>query len=121
LIARIGQLAATYQTSHRKITKPNADVVLNAPMLALISTTTNDRLAQIQSGQLFERIALTATMLNIGIHPLSQILQLSDLKRELSGLFGSTLPFPQIVFRLGYTDVAQDATSRRQVTSVIKT
>lgn len=121
LVARIGQLATTYQNSHRITTKPDADVVLNAPLLALMSTTTNDRLAQIHSGQVFERIALTATMLNIGIQPLSQILQVSDLKQELSALFGTTAPFAQMVFRLGYTDVAQDATSRRGIHSVIKT
>lgn len=119
LIARVGQLATTYLASHHKPTKPDADVVLNAPMLALLSATGNDRLAQVQSGQAFERIALHATTLNIGIQPLSQILQVGELKPELSKLFSGAAPYPQIAFRLGYTDVAQDATSRKQLSSVI--
>ncbi len=119
LIARVGQLATTYLASHHKPTKPDADIVLNAPMLALLSTTSDDRLAQVQSGQVFERIALHATTLNIGVQPLSQILQVSELKPELSKLFSGAATYPQMAFRLGYTDVAQDATARKQVNSVI--
>ena len=121
LIARVGQLATTYLASHHKPTKPDADIVLNAPMLALLSTASDGRLAQVQSGQVFERIALHATTLNIGIQPLSQILQVSELKPELSKLFNGATAYPQMAFRLGYTDVAQDATARKQVDSVIHT
>lgn len=119
LIARVGQLATTYLASHHKPTKPDADIVLNAPMLALLSTAADNRLAQVQSGQVFERIALHATTLNIGVQPLSQILQVSELKPELSKLFNGPADYPQMAFRLGYTDVAQDATARKQVDSVI--
>ena len=118
LIARVGQLATNYLASHHKPTKTEADVVLNAPMLALISTTANDRLAQIKTGQLFERLALYATTLNIGIQPLSQILQVTELKPEVSKLFSGSASVPQMAFRLGYTDVAQDATTRKQVNTV---
>ncbi len=118
LIARMGQLAATYIDSHHKPTKANADIVLNAPLLGLLSTSSNDRLAQIQTGQVFERIALNATTLNIGLQPLSQILQVSDLKPAVSKLFPGAAAAPQMAFRLGYTDVAQDATAREQVDKV---
>jgi nitroreductase len=118
LIARVGQLATTYLASHHKPTKPDADTVLNAPVLALLSTNSDDRLAQVKTGQVFERIALNATALNIGIQPLSQILQVGELKPEVSKLFTEGAAFPQMAFRLGYTDVAQDATARKQVDSV---
>jgi len=119
LIARIGQLATNYLASHHKPTKPDADIVLNAPMLALLSTTADNRLTQVQSGQIFERIALHATTLNIGVQPLSQILQVTELKQEITNLFDGAAAFPQMAFRLGYADVAQDATARKQVNSVI--
>lgn len=119
LIARIGQLATTYLASHHKPVKPDADVVLNAPLIALISTITNDRLAQIKAGQVFERIALHATALNLGIQPLSQILQVSELKPELGKLFSGSAAFPQMAFRLGYTDIATWESSRKQLDDVI--
>ncbi len=118
LIARVGQLATTYLISNNKPTKPDADIVLNAPMLGLLSTTTDDRLAQIKTGQVFERIALHAITLNIGVQPLSQILQVNELKPELSKLFNGTAAFPQMAFRLGYTDIAQDATARKPVEAI---
>jgi hypothetical protein len=121
LISRVGQLATTYLESHHKPTKTDADIVLNAPLLALISTTSDDRLAQIKAGQAFERIALKATALNLGIQPLSQILQVSELKPAVTKLFGGSAPVPQIAFRIGYTDVAQDATARKQVDAVTTT
>jgi len=113
LISRIGHLATTYLDSHHSPTQTNANIILNAPLLGLISTPNDDRLAQVKAGQAFESIALSATTLNIGIQPLSQILQVSDLKPEVSKLFNSAGTFPQIAFRLGYTDIAQDATPRK--------
>ncbi len=120
LIARVGQLATTYLSSHHKTVKPDADIVLNAPMLALLSTDSDNRLAQVQCGQTFERMALIATTLNIGIQPLSQIIQVAQLRGELSKLFDSAAAYPQMAFRLGYTDVAQDAASRRPVETALK-
>lgn len=119
LIARVGQLATNYLASHHKPTKPDADIVLNAPILALLSTPTDDRRAHIKTGQVFERLALNATALNIGIQPLSQILQVGELKPELSKLFTGSSAFPQMAFRIGYTDIAQDGTSRQQLDKVI--
>ncbi len=119
LVARMGQLATTYLNNHQKPVKPEANVVLNAPLLALLSTTTNDRRAQIKAGQVFERIALNATALNIGIQPLSQILQVNELKPELSKLFTGAAAFPQMTFRLGYVDIAEDATPRKEVNTVV--
>ena len=118
LISRVGQLATTYLESHHKPTKADADIVLNAPLIALISTSADDRLAQIKAGQAFERIALKATTVNLGVQPLSQILQVTELKPAVSKLFSESAPFPQMAFRIGYTDVAQDATARKQVDSV---
>ena len=115
LIARVGQLATTYLDSQHKPTKRGADVILNAPLLALISTTTDDRLAQIKAGQVFERVALNATVLNLGVQPLSQILQVTELKPSVTRLFDDAAAHPQMIFRLGYTDVAQDATTRKNV------
>ncbi|MCA0454248.1 MAG: hypothetical protein LCI00_09770 [Chloroflexi bacterium] len=119
LISRMGQLATTYLASHHKPVKPEADIVLNAPLLALISSTTDDRLSQVKAGQVFERIALQATTLNIGVQPLSQVIQVNSLKPELLRIFGASTTYAQMVFRLGYTDIATWETSRQPVDTVV--
>ncbi len=119
LISRMGQLATTYLASHHKPIKPEADIVINAPLLALITTHADDRCSQVKAGQVFERLALQATTLNIGIQPLSQIVQVHELKPELLRLFEAATEFPQMVFRLGYTDIATDETSRKAVDAVV--
>lgn len=119
LISRMGQLATTYLASHHKTVKPEADIVINAPLLALITTHADDRRSQVKAGQVFERLALQATTLNIGIQPLSQIVQVRELKPELLRLFGAATEFPQMVFRLGYTDIATGDTSRKSVDTVV--
>lgn len=121
LISRMGQLATTYLASHHKPVKSEADIVLNAPLLALITTTKDDRLAQLKAGQVFERVALQATTLNIGIQPLSQVVQVSNLKPELLRIFEASTTYAQIVFRLGYTDIATWESPRKSVNDVTST
>ncbi len=115
---RIGQLAVTcLDLGEREGTK-NAARIRNAPVVAVLSTRTDDRRARVETGRVFERLALIATVEGIATHPMSQILEVADLKRELAEVIG-TSGTPQHLFRLGYTDGEAEHTPRWPLEDVL--
>jgi hypothetical protein len=68
---------------------------------------------QIGAGQVLERVWLQATALGIGLHPVSQILELPELREETTKLLPIPDACPQITFGLGYADPKTKHLSRR--------
>ncbi len=132
LMAKIGQLAITYLNISKGQTKKDSEMILSAPALVALCSDSDDRKGQILSGQIFERIALTAAGLGVAIHPMSQILEVPETKTELSdllnvpaakakvtGLSSEDTIYPQHTFRLGYADPEPDHTPRRPLEDVL--
>ena len=78
-----------------------------------------------------QRIALTAASLGIAVHPMSQILQVPEIKAEIKGILevpevkaevAGLSPdehiFPQHTFRLGYAEPEKEHTPRRPLEEV---
>jgi hypothetical protein len=70
-------------------------------------------------GQVFERVCLAATILGTRVHPMSQILQILELKTEVGKLIPKSDVFPQHTFRLGYAEQEKGHTPRRQLDEVL--
>jgi nitroreductase len=87
--------------------------------LAAISSEVNNRELQVKVGQVFERVCLAATILGIRVHPMSQILEIPELKTEVSKLIPKSDVFPQHTFRLGYAEQEKGHTPRRQLEEVL--
>lgn len=119
LIAKLGQMAVTYLNLVDSSGSQTAETLMNAPVLAALCTRENDRVSQIKVGQVFERLALTAIMLNIGVQPMSQILQVSECKTEVSQLLPLNNLYPQFTFRLGYIEADKTSSPRRDVGEVL--
>jgi nitroreductase len=119
LIAKMEQLAVTYMNIGKGQAKKDSEVLMSAPVLADISSRVNDRESQVKVGQVFERVCLAATMLGIRVHPMSQILEIPELKAEVSKLIPKPDVFPQHTFRLGYTEQEKEHTPRRQLEEVL--
>jgi len=132
LMAKIGQLAVTYLSISKGQTKKDSEMLLSAPALVALASAVDDRKSQVMAGQIFERIALTATSLGIAIHPMSQILEVPEIKAELRELLeipevkaevGKLSPeedvFPQQTFRLGYAEPEKEHTPRRPLEEVL--
>ncbi|MEZ4672395.1 MAG: hypothetical protein R3E39_31200 [Anaerolineae bacterium] len=119
LINRTGQLATAYLNVISKQTGLQLPSPVNMPLLGFISTRTDDLEARVRAGQAFERLALHATSLNIALQPHTQVLQVASTKRDVARLFPIKETHPQMIFRLGYTDLAQSGTPRQSVDSVI--
>jgi nitroreductase len=119
LLAKLGQLAVSYLNMASGTAKQDAHLLLSAPVLGLLSAATDDRIAQLQAGQVFERLCLLATSLGIRVQPMNQIVQIPALKAEVAALIPAVGAIPQIPFRLGYAEPEARHTPRRPLPDVL--
>lgn len=119
LIAKLSQLAVSYLDLGRLIAKKDSDVLMSAPVLGMFCSEENDRESQVKVGQAFERVYLTATSLGLSIQPMSQILQVPEVKKEAANLLPVPGLFPQQPFRLGYAEPEKVHTPRRPLEEVL--
>ena len=111
LAARIGQTVVTHLDIGDREAKKNSKLIQSAPVIALLTTETDDATAQVRTGQAFERIALLASARDLAVHPMSQTLERSEMRTRLADVF-DTAENPQHLFRLGYTRATVDHTPR---------
>lgn len=99
--ALLGRLAMGSRGLARWLARLEGASVRASPMLALIGSWEDDRAAQLRSGQLMERIWLTATSRGLGLQPLSAALEVPELRASLSRRFGAPWPWAQQLVRIG--------------------
>jgi nitroreductase len=114
-MAKITQLAVTHLNVGKHQAKKDSDVLMSAPVLAVISSKANDRPSQVKVGQVFERLWLMATALGISLQSMSQILEIPDLKSEVSKLIPVQEVYPMQTFRMGYAKQEKEHTPRRDL------
>lgn len=122
LMARVGQLAVTYLDMGGREASKNSKLIERAPIVAVLSTPVDTQTARVQTGQVFERLMLAATGDRVVVHPMSQILERPELKRELANELGIEPAIPQHLFRLGYPRNEPEAshTPRWPVSAVLR-
>jgi nitroreductase len=101
-VSRIGQSAIGSELLAHQLAKLDAIAVGSAPLLALISSRKDDRPSQVRSGQLLERLWLTAAARGLGLQPLSAALEVPQLRLELSRVMDARLPWGQQLVRIGH-------------------
>ncbi len=111
--SKIAQMVATNINVGKSLAKKFSELTRSSMAFGIISSEKNDRFAQIGAGKVLERVWLQATSLGIGLHPVSQILELPDLKEETSKLLPNPDAYPQIAFGLGYANPKAKHLSRR--------
>ncbi len=111
LMAQIGQAVVTHLDIGDREAKKNSTLIESAPVVAVLTTESDDPRARIKTGQAYERVALLATTVGIAVHPMSQTLERPELRTRLGKLLDTT-GVPQHLFRLGYTDKAAAHTPR---------
>ena len=119
LMSKVAQLAVTYLNMGKGTAKKDSELLMSAPVLAVISTPSDDRASQVRAGQVFERVALMATTLGIRVHPMSQILEIPAFKAQVAELIPTPDVTPQHTFRLGYAEPEEDHTPRRPFPEVL--
>jgi len=102
LISKIGQFALKHLNVGATQAKRDRAGVMSSPVIGVISTTEDDRRSQLLAGQVYERLSLRAAAFGIWTQPLSQIIEVPELKQELAKLIGAPESSPLLAFRLGY-------------------
>jgi len=119
LVSKVAQLAVTRLNMGKGTAKKDSEVLMSAPALVALSSHSNNRTAQVKAGQAFERVWLMAAKLGIRLHPMNQILQLPEIKTEVTKLMPMEGVIPQLTFRLGYAEQEKEHTPRRTLNEVL--
>jgi hypothetical protein len=99
--------------------KKDSAVLMSSTVLGLISSQENSRETQISCGQVYQRLSLLAASHGIWCQPMSQIVQIEEIKQQVAKLQPQPTLFPQHPFRLGYATPEKHRTPRRSVREVL--
>lgn len=119
LFAKLSHLAVSYLDAGHLAPKKDSDLLLSAPLMGIICSENDDRETQVKVGRVFERICLTASALGLSIQPLSQIVEVAEVRAELTSLIPAKTGLPQQPFRLGYAEPEREHTDRRPLEQVM--
>jgi nitroreductase len=121
-LARLGGLAIAYMNIGEPVARQDHEIVESAPLLGVISASTDQHVSHIRAGQVFERVWLLATAAGVSVHPMSQTMRSPSLRRAVGELLHNTGWIPQHLFRLGYSsrDGEVRHTPRRPVDDVVQ-
>ena len=119
LKARIGSLVVRYADLGKSTGKKNRELMAGSPMVGLISASEDSHEVHIESGRAFQRLALTADSLGIGVQPMSGSLEVPELRSELASSLAGAAAYPLQLFRVGYPASEEEHTPRRQLGEVL--
>ncbi len=120
-VSRIGRAALSNRRVAQQLAGLDAVAVGSSPLLALLSSRDDDRPSQIRSGQLLERVWLTAASRGLALQPLSAALETPRLRARLSRVMGAGLPWAQQLMRIGHPrEPGRHRTPRRPLDEVIE-
>lgn len=90
----------------------------SAPAVAVIASATDDKVEWVRTGQVYERLALTTTTLNIKSALLNQPVEVAALRGQFQQACDLGPALPQLVLRLGYAGT-MPRSPRRPVEQVL--
>jgi hypothetical protein len=119
LMSKIGKLAVSYIDIGKSQGKKDSEILMSSPTLGLISSERDGRKSQLQVGQVYQRISLLVASYGIWCQPISQIVQIPELKAKLNSLMPESGLIAQHPFRIGYASAETQRTPRRPVEEVL--
>jgi len=121
LISQLGRLAMSHLDLGKPAAKRDRKVLDSAALLGLVSSAKDDHLAHLRTGQLLEWLWLTATAMGLSVHPMSQTMELADLRAEVAALLPGGGWIPQQPFRVGHSAAQRPHHSpRRPLEEVVR-
>lgn len=119
LMSKIGKLAVSHIDMGSSQGKQDSEILMSSPILGLISSDRDDRPSQLRVGQVYQRLSLLAASHGIWCQPMSQIVQVPELRAKVASLLPGPPLVPQHPFRMGYATAEKQHTPRRPVEDVI--
>ena len=86
IIAKMGRLATAYLHQDGSSPDGKQNALSHAPFLAVLYSKEDDHKAHVQTGQVFERIALSAASLGVQLQPMTQIIEVPQCREEFKPL-----------------------------------
>ncbi|CAG1014722.1 partial Putative NAD(P)H nitroreductase, partial [Anaerolineales bacterium] len=105
-------------------TKPQQQADVDAKKLrsssgaVVIASEADDKSAWVRTGQVYERMALTMTSLNIKSAFLNQPIEMTKIRSQFQSAMGLDNSVPQLLMRFGYAD-AMPRSLRRPIEAVL--
>ncbi|GIK39690.1 MAG: Tat pathway signal protein [Chloroflexota bacterium] len=90
----------------------------SSPGAVVVVSESDDKTAWVRAGQVYERLALKMTLLNIKSAFLNQPIEVADLRSQFQTAMGLGSSLPQLLVRFGYAE-AMPRSLRRPVEQVI--
>ena len=119
--AKLAQLEVVFLDVGPEQIRQDSDLINRTPCIGFICTAENNSLSSLQAGQVLERLWLAATASGISLHPMSQPLEVPEIKGRLAAMIpaDSQKRVVQQTFRLGYAAPAGGPSNRRPLETVL--
>ena len=118
LLSLAQEFAVAHLGVRKVIARGDHKALISSPVFGLISGHSGSNEARIKAGQLLERLYLAATALGLVLQPISQLLEVDQVRLNFSKLFRAG-GVPLMPFRLGYADTPGHRTPRRPLEEVL--
>jgi hypothetical protein len=118
-LATVARFAVTRLNFGERIARSDAKLVFRAGALLAVVSKEDDPAAQLRAGRAVERVWLLGTLFGLALQPMSQPLQVPDLRRELAEVIGAGGSHPQHLFRLGHAAKRKHRARRRPLAEVL--
>jgi len=96
----------------------DAKKLRSSPGIVVVASESEDKAAWVRTGQVYERLALKMTSLNIKSAFLNQPIEVADVRGQFQSALGLGDALPQLLVRFGYAD-PMPRSLRRPVEQVI--
>lgn len=120
LVARVARLAVRHLDLGEREGQKDSGLLESAPAVGVLAARTEDAETRLRVGRAFERIALIAESEGVAVHPMSQILEVEELRGELGEMLATECSTPMHLLRVGYADRESTQTPRRPVEDVLR-
>ncbi|HEX6617059.1 MAG TPA: hypothetical protein VF046_12210 [Gemmatimonadales bacterium] len=120
VVSRLEKLAVSRIDLGESVARQDHEIVEGAALLGLICADGDSHPAHVRTGQLFERIWLTATESGLSIQPMSQTMRHPELRAAVRELLPVQGWIPQHLFRVGFSSrPGEHHTPRRPLEGVL--
>ncbi len=99
----LGQMVVGGLTPQQQV-DTDAKKLRSSSGAVVIASESEDKSAWVRTGQVYERLALTMTSLNIKSAFLNQPIEVANLRSEFQSVLGLGASLPQLLVRFGYAD-----------------
>jgi nitroreductase len=118
LLATLGRFAVSYLQPVKSFAQADQKAIVSSFAIGVISGTENTRAEQVRTGQALERVYLKATELGLAMQPVSQLMQLAEMRDAVAALLPQGR-VPLQPLRLGHAKSDDKHTPRRPLEDVL--